>query len=156
LCNDLPPTRPPSNRKRRYKQITACDNRLTCTIVFNNPRHTAHTIQALRTSIPAIPRHQPRLREQPHRHQCAPPHHDFSSRPSIHEDKRGHGHRDVDDVLDTRCNEREVPAEAGHLEDVDDVVHHGVGAGVLRPDVREDGAVNADDVLPLNELGPGL
>lgn len=38
----------------------------------------------------------------------------------------GNGHGEVDDVLDGRGGQVSVACQAGHLEDVDDVVHHDV------------------------------
>lgn len=80
----------------------------------------------------------------------------------VDEEEDGGGEDDEEGVLHARRDEVDVPGEAGHLEDVDDVVGHDVGAAELLPRLHRhtgDGAaphaVEEELAPPLGRLGLG-
>lgn len=66
---------------------------------------------------------------------------------------QGYGRSDEEyNILDGRRDEIDVPGQTGHLEDVDNVVHHDVSAKELLPDLgSESSAVGLQDQLPAHD-----
>lgn len=74
--------------------------------------------------------------------------------PSVDEQQCWNRHPNTDNILDRGRQKGGVARQTGHLEDLHDVVHHGVRAGILGPYMGEDGAVDANNVAWLEQLEP--
>jgi len=74
---------------------------------------------------------------------------------TVDQRESNNGGDEEDDVLDRRGDEVDVSGESGHLEDVDDVVHHHVPAEHLLPDLREHADGRASPHRLAEEPHPG-
>lgn len=81
--------------------------------------------------------------------------HDVTQPPAVHEEDRNKAYHGEHHVLDGRRDKLDVSTEAGHLHDVDYVIHDGIPASELTPDVGEDGYMDAMDVAWLDQVEPG-
>ena len=82
-----------------------------------------HTVGA---GVVAVGFQEPTVGEHPGHHGQGADYEGGTTGPAVDEEEGGDGEDDVDDVLDARGDEEVVPFEAGHGEDVGDIVHHDV------------------------------
>jgi hypothetical protein len=90
--------------------------------------------------------------EEPDSHEGSADEEGGAAAPAIDVEERWDGHDNVDDILDGGGDEERGAGEAGHGEDVGDVVHHNVHACQLGPDLSEDADVCPVDHIGLEEL----
>lgn len=102
----------------------------------------------------AVGCHEPSFREEQHGHEKRARHHQAAARPSVDEQQCRNRHPNADDILDRSRQKGGVARQTGHLEDIHDVIHHGVRAGILRPYMGENGAVDANNIAWLEQLEP--
>jgi hypothetical protein len=114
--------------------------------------------------------HETSLGELENAHSKCSENKELAPRKPIDEDQCGESHDHVDNVLDGSREECAVAGQASHLgwislyqvlksqntylEDINNVVHHGIGSSHLGPDVREDCAVNTNDIARVEKLEP--
>ena len=140
--------------------VTGDGHRLSCVVELARGRR--HGVVSEERSIDDEPSH----------HQEGTDKQGRTTTPSVDPEKSWNGHNHVNDELDGR-GQQDVAAEAGHGEDVGDVVHHDVHSSPespcqrvrystilrvnlqLRPDLGEDTNVGTVDHVRLEELPVG-
>lgn len=128
----------PSGCVRGDKEVAASNNGLARSSDMQCPCYGGRTVEAAGDGV-AVGGHDGAHGEEEDRHSQTARHHDPASGELVDEKEGGDRHDHVDNVLDTGDGEVVGAAETGHFEDVDNVVHEGIGAAKLRPDMGEDG-----------------
>ena len=90
--------------------------------------------------------------EEPDSHESGADEEGGAAAPAVDVEECWNSHDDVDNILDGGGNEERGAGEAGHGEDVGDVIHHHVHACQLGPDLSEDADVCPVDHIGLEEL----
>ena len=88
------------------------------------PRGFRRAIHALWAGVMAVGFQEPAVGEHPRHHAQGAEEEGRATAPAVDEEEGRNSEDDVDDVLDTRGDEESITGEAGHGEDVSNVVHH--------------------------------
>ena len=121
----------------------------------DGPGGFGHVADALGAGVVAVGLEQAAVGEHPRHHAQGAEQQGRPAAPAVDEEEGRDGEGHVDDVLDAGGDEEVVAGEAGHGEDVGDVVHHDVHARQLGPDLREDANVGPVEHVGLEELQEG-
>lgn len=100
----------------------------------------------------AVAAKQAGIGEEPDSHEGSADEEGGAAAPAIDVEERWDSHDDIDNILDGGGDEERGAGEAGHGEDVGDVVHHHVHACQLGPDLSEDADMCPVDHIGLEEL----
>ena len=90
----------------------------------DGPGGLGRVVDALGAGVVAVGFQEPAVCEHPGHHAEGAEEEGRAAAPAVDEEEGGDGEDDVDDVLDAGGDEEVVAGEAGHGEDVGDVVHH--------------------------------
>lgn len=130
----------PGGCVRGDKEVAAGDDGLAGSSDVQCPCYGGRAVEAAGNGV-AVGGHDGAHGEEEDGHGQTARHHDPAAGELVDEEESGNRHDHVNNVLDAGDGEVVGAAETGHFEDVDNVVHEGVGAAELGPDVRKDGDV---------------
>ena len=118
----------------------------------DGPGGFGRVVDAVGAGVVAVGLEEATVGEHPGHHAQGAEEEGGAPAPAVDEEEGRDGEEDVDDVLDARGDEERVAGEAGHGEDISNVVHHHVHSCQLRPDLDKDADVGPVDHVWLEEF----